>query len=254
MSLYDPIARLYDAETRDYLDDLGFYLEMARRAGGPILDAMCGSGRLLIPLAEQGYAVTGCDLSPAMLELAQARAAAAGVVPQVTLVAGDLCRVSLPEQQFSLAFVAINSFMHLERTRDQLAALATLHRALQADGVLILDLLNPDPITIVQDDNRLLVDKTFTLDGQQVLKLVASSSDPASQISQMTYIYDVQGDHAQPRRSMIQFALRWVHRYELEHLLHRAGFALRAVYGSYDLDEYTSTSERLIALAVPQRG
>ncbi len=252
MSLYDPIARLYDAETRNYLDDLGFYLEMARRTGGPILDAMCGSGRLLIPLAEQGYAVTGCDLSPAMLALAQARAAAAGLA--VTLVAGDLCRVSLPEQQFSLAFVAINSFMHLERTRDQLAALATLHRALQADGVLILDLLNPDPITIGQDDNRLLVDKTFTLDGQQVLKLVASSSDSASQISQMTYIYDVHSEHTPPRRFMIQFALRWVHRYELEHLLHRAGFALRAVYGSYDLDEYTSTSERLIALAVPQRG
>lgn len=252
MSLYDPIARLYHAETSSYIEDLPFYLEFARRTGSPLLDAMCGSGRLLIPLAEQGYTVTGCDLSPAMIELAHAYAASAGVTQHVRLLQADLCNAPLPTQHFSLAFVAINSFHHLTSSREQLAALHTLHAALQPDGVLLLDLLNPDPITITQDDNRLLVDKRFELDGQQVLKLVASASDPASQISQMTYIYDVQRTDNSVERHMLQFDLRWLHRYELEHLLHRAGFALRAVYGSYDLDDYDSTSERMIALAVPR--
>ncbi len=252
MTLYDPIARLYHAETRDLLEDLPFYLEFARRTGSPLLDAMCGSGRLLIPLAEQGYEITGCDLSPAMLRLAQDYATSSGVAARVTLRHTDLCHADLPAHHFSMAFVAINSFLHLTSTREQLAALRTLHSALQPDGILLLDLLNPDPVTIAHDDNRLLVDKVFELEGQQVLKLVASASDPASQISQMTYLYDVQHADNGVVRHTLQFDLRWLHRYELEHLLYRTGFMLRAVYGSYDLDDYNSTSERMIALAVPR--
>jgi len=51
------------------------------------------------------------------------------------------------------------------------------------------------------------------------------------------------------RRSALPFTMRWVYRYELEHLLARAGFALEAVYGSYDLDEYDSASDLLLAVA-----
>jgi hypothetical protein len=51
----------------------------------------------------------------------------------------------------------------------------------------------------------------------------------------------------------VQFALRWFYRYELEHLLARAGFRLVSVYGSYDLEEYGAGSERLIVLATPRR-
>jgi hypothetical protein len=48
--------------------------------------------------------------------------------------------------------------------------------------------------------------------------------------------------------------LRWFYRYELEHLLARAGFMLLSLYGSYDLDEYNANSDRLIVLATPRRG
>jgi hypothetical protein len=51
----------------------------------------------------------------------------------------------------------------------------------------------------------------------------------------------------------MQFALRWFYRYELEHLLARAGFRLVSVYGSYELEEYGAGSERLIVLATPRR-
>jgi hypothetical protein len=46
MTSYDPIARFYDADHGEFDLDLEFYLELARRTGGPILEAMCGSGRL----------------------------------------------------------------------------------------------------------------------------------------------------------------------------------------------------------------
>ncbi|KPV49296.1 methyltransferase type 12, partial [Kouleothrix aurantiaca] len=51
------------------------------------------------------------------------------------------------------------------------------------------------------------------------------------------------------RRSVLPFPMRWLYRFGLEHLLARAGFALEAVYGSYELDEYDSTSDLLLAVA-----
>ena len=47
--------------------DVPFYLDCARRFGGPILELGSGTGRVMIPLAEAGYEVVGLDLSPAML-------------------------------------------------------------------------------------------------------------------------------------------------------------------------------------------
>ena len=51
---FDRLARFYEWEHGGYLDDLPLYLGLAGRVGGPILEAACGSGRLLLPLARAG--------------------------------------------------------------------------------------------------------------------------------------------------------------------------------------------------------
>ncbi|GAB4424944.1 MAG: class I SAM-dependent methyltransferase [Chloroflexi bacterium OHK40] len=253
MNPYDPFARYYDADFRDYHEDLPFLREMARRTGGPILELMCGTGRVLLPLAEEGYAITGVDSSPAMLAIARNAVAAAGLGDRVTLIEGDVRDVALSADRFALAVVAVNSFMHLEEVRDQLAALANVRRALTRRGLLILDLFNPDPLTIAREDNRLVLDREYVLDGARVQKFVAIDSDAAAQISRVTYLYDeTDGDGRVTRRTM-RFTMRWFYRYELEHLLARAGFALRSLYGSYDLETFDSGSPRMIAVAAPAR-
>lgn len=251
MNIYDPFARYYDADFGDYAEDVLLYREMARRTGDPILELMCGTGRVLLPLAEDGHRITGVDVSPAMLQIARDRLVAAEIEERVTLVQGDARSVELPDSHFALAFVAINSFMHLNRVKDQFAVLATAHRALAPDGLFILDLFNPDPVRLANEDNRLTLERQYTLDGRQVLKFVASDSDLASQTSRVTYLYDEQDETGQVTRRVMRFTMRWFYQYELEHLLARAGFMLRSVYGSYDLDQYTSESERLIAVASP---
>lgn len=249
MSNYDPFARYYDADFRDYHDDLPLYRELARRTGGPLLELMCGTGRVLLPLAEDGHALTGVDLSPAMLAIARAQLAEAGLVDRVSLIEGDVRDVALPAEHFALAFVAVNSFMHLESVRDQLACLSNVRRALTRRGLLVLDLFSPDPHELLREDSRLVLDRDYQLDGRHVQKFVAIDSDIAAQLSRVTYIYDeTDGDGRLTRRTMC-FNLRWLYRFELEHLLARAGFSLRNLYGSYDLDEYGAGSPRLIAVA-----
>ncbi|OAN47399.1 methyltransferase type 12 [Chloroflexus islandicus] len=253
MNLYDPFARYYDADFRHFHDDVPFYREWARRTGDPILELMCGTGRVLVPLASAGYRLTGVDLSPAMLALASERLAAEGLADRVTLIEADVRGMVLPENHFPLAFVAVNSFMHLTTIEDQLAALAAVRRALTRKGTLIIDLFNPDPLAITREDGRMQLERSYELDGRYVQKFVVIESDAAEQISHVTFIYDeTAADGALTRRTM-QFTMRWLYRFELEHLLARAGFTLRAIYGNYDLEPYTAASPRLIAVASPRR-
>lgn len=253
MNFYDQFAAYYDADFADYDEDVLFYREMARRSGGPILELMCGSGRLLRPLAEEGLPLTGVDSSPAMLARARSRLAAAAQAAQIQLIEADVRSADLPAAHFALAFVAVNSFMHLHTISDQLAALAVARRALRRRGSLIIDLYNPEPGRLLNEDNRISLEHSFSIEGRSVHKLVAVDSDPASQLSHVTYFYDeIDADGAVSRRT-VQFSMRWLYRYELEHLLARTGFSLQHLYGSYDLDDYTAASPRLIAVACPTR-
>jgi len=249
MHTYDPFAHYYDADFRDHNEDLSFYLALAQRTGGPLLELMCGTGRVLLPLAEAGYQITGVDSSPAMLTLTRQRLTEAALTDRATLLEGDVRDVPLPTGSFALAFVAINSFMHLETVRDQLACLNNARRALTKRGLLVLDLFNPDPNEMLREDNRLVLDREYWLDGRFVQKYVAIDSDIAAQLSRVTYLYDELNEQGQLTRRMMRFTMRWLYRFELEHLLVRTGFVLRNIYGSYELDDYLSGSPRLIAVA-----
>lgn len=173
MIQFDTFARYYDADYGAIADDVPFYRELARRSGGRVLEAMCGSGRLLLPLAEAGMRVAGIDISGAMLARARARLQAAEMLERVELMEGDICTTA-PQGPFGLAIVAINSFMHLERVADQLAALGQLHAALRPGGLLALDLFNPDVRALANENGALALDKLLTLaDGTRVQKFVA---------------------------------------------------------------------------------
>lgn len=249
MSEFDPFARYYDADYADVADDIDFYRELARRCDDPILELMCGSGRILLPLARAGHRITGVDVSPSMLALARAKLHDAGLLDRVALIEADIC-VAPPPGSFGLALIGLNSFLHLTTTERQLAALANVHAALRPGAVLALGLFNPDLRDLAGANGQIALDKCFTLaDGVAVQKYIAQRADVAAQLSEVTFIYDELDADGRVRRSTLPFTIRWIYRYELEHLLARAGFTLEALYGSYDLDDYESASEQMIAVA-----
>src|SRR5437660_12696185 len=59
--------------------DLAFVEELARTKGGPLLDLACGTGRIALRLAEQGYQVTGVDISAPMIEWGRHKASQRGI-------------------------------------------------------------------------------------------------------------------------------------------------------------------------------
>ena len=78
-SPYDSIADLYDPWSASVVEDVGFYLDEARRSGGPVVELGVGTGRIAVPIAADGIRVIGVDSSRGMLEVCARRAALAGV-------------------------------------------------------------------------------------------------------------------------------------------------------------------------------
>lgn len=246
---FDLFARYYDADMGSFSDDLPFYRELARRSDGPILDAMCGTGRVIVALARAGFQTIGLDIAPAMLRVVEQKIAAQSLSQRLRVVAGDVRSFALPER-FGLVLVPLNSFMHLETVTEQLAALQSIRRHLAPDGLLVLDLFNPDPRELVADQDVLIYERSFqTAEGCTVQKFVLRHSDVAEQRQSVEFIYDELDDDGHVLRRRMPFVMRWLYRFEAEHLLRLAGFTVEAIYGDYDLEPYTSASSQLLIIA-----
>lgn len=250
MADFDRFARFYDLDFEHFQDDVALYQGFAEHTGGPLLELGCGTGRLLLPLARTGFDITGVDLSPRMLEVAQAKVDAARLGDRVTLVQADMREVQLP-QQYRLAFIAFNSFMHLTSLEDQLEALRAWRKLLLPGGLLIIDVDHPDPHHLLEADGRLdLQGRWFDPNsGATVLKHMSRTLDAARQLQHVLFIYDEVFPDGQMRRTLAPFQARYLYRYEGELLLEKAGYSPQQVYGSYDLDPYSSESERMIFVA-----
>jgi ubiquinone/menaquinone biosynthesis C-methylase UbiE len=92
----EAFADRYQEWSAEMTADIAFYVDLARRANGPLVELAVGNGRVAIPVAQAtGQQVAGIDSSPAMLQQAQALATAAGV--QLDLRQGDMRDLALDE-------------------------------------------------------------------------------------------------------------------------------------------------------------
>lgn len=244
---YAFIADLYDhvALYRDRAD-VAFFVEAARQAGGRVLEAGCGTGRVLIPTARAGVEITGLDLSPHMLEVCRGRLEAEPreVQARVQLVEADMRDFDLGET-FRLATIPFRPFQHLTTVEDQLACLASIRRHLAAAGRLILDLFNPSLEALVNTKTGQESDpepEFVTPDGRRVVRRHRRvAADRFEQVNQEELLYDVTHPDGRQERLVHSFPMRYLFRFEAEHLLARAGFAVEYLYAGFAGNPYGST-------------
>jgi len=249
MNEYDQFAWLYDLEHRDIRDDIPLYHNLAMRCDGPVLELGCGSGRVCLLLAEAGFQVTGIDSSEEMLALASRRAEERGLLDRVRLEQIDVRHMAV-SAQFALVLFPLNGFMHLLTVDDQQAALHNACRALLPGGILVIDLSNPHVIVNPQSDGQLLLRRRFRgAQGSAAVSYAIAQTDLAEQRQYVTLLYEEIDGQGLVRRTTVDTVLRFVYRFEMVHLLERAGLALDAVYGSYDLDPYEADSDLMLFVA-----
>jgi len=250
VGLYDQIAQIYDLIHVSVKGDIPFILKEAERTGGPILEYGSGTGRLLIPMARQGYKTTGVENSAAMLEQAQRNLAreAKHVQTLISFVKEDIGSFK-SEDQFALAVIGFNTLMHF--APDQVRQLLLiLSESLMPDGRLIIDLANPYDLFDLNEDNpkteRVIRDETGTI----TLRLVYSSFPGAEQMTRRI-IWEAVTEQPKDRISPPRYEaeLRYYYPHEVDLLLARGGFRTAAIYGDYSREPFQENSPRLIFVA-----
>jgi SAM-dependent methyltransferase len=243
---YAFIADLYD-HVGPYRDrpDITFFVDAAKEAGSPVLEVGCGTGRVLIPTARAGLDIVGLDLSPHMLAVCRQRLQdeSAAVQSRAQLVQADMRTFELG-RTFTLATVPFRPFQHLTTVEDQLSCLASIRRHLNDRGALILDMFNPslDALANQPLGEEFAEEPEFSMpDGRRVTRRHKTvAQDRFSQTNHYELVYYVTHPDGREERLVQAFALRYLFRFEAEHLLARAGFEVEHLYADYDKSAYGS--------------
>ena len=246
---FELFAHYYDLDQDGFRDDIPLYLNLAQRCGSPIVEFGCGTGRLLVPLAEAGYTITGIDIAPTMIEIARDKVAEAGVEERVTLLQDDIRSLDLP-QRFRFGLCALNTLMHIPSLNEQLNTLRAARRHIQSGGLFVFDVLNPHTSVVPDERTPLLLEKELfdPHTGHTILKLFGQRADAATQMAEVTLIYDDVDPAGLVHRTLIPMQLRWLYPYEARLLMEIAGFKVEGIYGSYELEPFGARSEQLILI------
>ena len=240
------VAKIYD-HIPPYKDraDVDFFVEEAVSSGGPVLEVGCGTGRVLIPTARAGISITGLDLSTHMLDVCQQalEKESAEVQERVELVQGDMRDFDL-DRKYSLVTTPFRPFQHLARSDDQIQCLKSIHKHLKPDGRLILDIFNPSLARLANpeygEENE--TEPAFTIpEGIKVQrKDRIADRDYTHQVQLVELIYYLTHPDGREERIVHAFPMRYLFRYEAEHLLARCGFEVENLYADYQKNPYGS--------------
>jgi ubiquinone/menaquinone biosynthesis C-methylase UbiE len=125
---YDRVADVYDLYVTSDLD-VGFYVAEAGKVKGKVLELMCGTGRVSMPLLEAGVDLTCVDASERMLARLEERLRVRKLEARV--LRADIRHLDLDEEEFDLALIPFHSFSELVSPRDRELALRAVHGCLR---------------------------------------------------------------------------------------------------------------------------
>jgi SAM-dependent methyltransferase len=170
---HDEWAKVYDMIYGNYRDDIEFYRDEAKKAGGNVLEVACGTGRIYLELLKDGLSAVGIDISEEMIATLVKKAHEMNLVPEVHVA--DMRDFKL-DHRFSLIIVPFRSFLFNLTTDDQLMALQRFRAHLLPGGRLILNFFYPDlermmsfgkeseDMIVLENGKYLLREKSFFVD------------------------------------------------------------------------------------------
>lgn len=229
---------LYDLENTLGTSEKYFFLDQAEDTGGPVLDLACGTGRLSIPIAAEGFDVVGLDLSDAMLTAARRKA---GGLPVIFEKAD--CRNFRIAQWFSLAIMTGHSFQSLITEADQRAVLAAVYDHLLPFGLFVFETRNPTASDLTDTRPRRPWRQMTGPGGQRVFCDIEQDYDPAEAV--LRYRVWRHGDGVASERESGGL-LRFTGDATLRGLIDEAGFNVLVSYGNWDRSPITPDAPELI--------
>jgi SAM-dependent methyltransferase len=246
-------AGVYDCEAADPWGDrdLDFYLELARESEGPVLELACGTGRLLLPLAQAGREITGLEISPHMLAVARRKLLEQETAARqrVMLIEGDMSGFSLG-RQFGLILIPYRSFQALLEKEDQRGCLQCCREHLAGEGRLVINVFHPRLSRLVQSGWVEEQPHRFAGPDETDITVVALTKFDLSVqrlTSRVRYECASPDDRVTSREHLLE--IRYFFRFEMEWMLEACGLQVEALYGDFDRSEFAADSPEMIFVA-----
>jgi len=223
MAAYGELCRqFYDAD-KGYAgaEEVAWYAQRLPRDAGPVLEAMCGSGRLLVPLLRAGFHVHGADDSAAMLAACEQRVAAASLA--TPLFRQNVAALNAPFR-YGAAFVAAGSLQLIVAPGAMRRALERIRAHLVPRGLLLLDLGVPD-IALNPPGAPLVEVRAVRLDdGTRITLRSETTVDAPSRQLEMRNRYERRASGAAMEREDETLSMTWLDEDEVATLLGAAGY------------------------------
>lgn len=239
--MYEEFASLYDTLMRDVdYDSWGEYIASllseygAEHGAKQVLDCACGTGEISLRLAKRGYRVTGVDLSPEMLQIAQQKTYRSGM--RIPYVCQNIC--SLQSHNPANAIVcACDGVNYLTALEDVLAFFRSAHQALTPGGLLLFDISTAYKLEFI------LGEHIYGEDLKACTYLWENVFDPVSRLLEMRLHFFVP-DGARYRRFDERHIQRAHTEAELRSLLEQAGFSCLDVFEAFTKNKPGDESQR----------
>jgi len=198
-----------------------------------ILDLPCGQGRHAIELARRGYDVTGVDLSPFMLKVAEERARAEGV--RVRWLAGDMRQV-IAGGRFDVVLNLFTSLGYFADEADDQKAVRAASAMLVPGGRFVLELINGERVMA-----RFQEREWFTVGQAAVVERRSLDRSARRMVVERTV--------TRPDETEVNLhAIRLYQGRDIEAMLWAAGFGRVDLYGDWSGEPLTSESLRILAV------
>jgi SAM-dependent methyltransferase len=214
--------------------EVGKIIELTGCKAGSVLDLSCGPGRHAVAFAKRGFAVTGVDNTPFLLD--KARSYGAEQDAEIEWQLEDMRRFRRPGA-FDIALSMFTSFGFFDELADNLAVLDNVFVSLAPNGAFVLDVLGKEVIA-----RTFRATDAEQFDGGMIVqrRKIAAGWD---RIEVDWHI--IESGHA--RKFDLQL---WIYSgQELKEMLRAAGFSEVSLYGSLDGVPYDEDAKRLIAVA-----
>lgn len=242
-------AQRYDLVMGAYAsgDSLKFYQKQVGRYGEHVLELACGSGRLTIPLANDGFNITGVDISGEMLNLAKLKASQAGV--NIRFIQGDMRSFDLGEK-FRLIFIPAQSLSHLHTRQEIENCFSCVRRHLAGEGRFLIELFNSSVRMLAREPDRRYNVGQYEdpRAGCQVFVTEEVGYDAASQINHIRWFFR---EEKRNEETVLSFEMRQFFPQEIDALLWYNGFVIEHKYGSYNEEEFSSDAPKQLIICRP---
>jgi ubiquinone/menaquinone biosynthesis C-methylase UbiE len=231
---WDDYAPFYDWENARTLGrrDVPFWRNLARQAGGRVLELGCGTGRISLPLGRAGVRLIGIDRSERMLARARTRARRARLSNTISLIRGDIRATPFAGSNFSMVMAPYGVLQSLLRERDLAATLKEVHRVLESAGTLGIELVADLPSWKEYTKRVSLKGWRGRRGGAHLTLLETVRQDPARHLT----IFDqefIEKRGGKGRSQRFSLTFRTISVPQMVRRLEKTGFEITALLGDY---------------------